>query len=170
MMRPHRANIKEATPFPLWMKKGRLKATGVSHCFEFPSVVCHCCLGDRKDIQPIESPPLSPKVLFQDKQKSNTKGKLLTKFTWKITVKTVLAVTVLTRRGALVWCASDADGACCSEVRLEIDDKSVSHSSSADLLTLVELGTSSKPDTARCLTNSQSLTINNCSITSFNSP
>jgi len=65
---------------------------------------------------------------------------------------TKVGVAVLTRKDALVLGASDADGKCCSEVRLEINEKSVSDSSTTDPLIFAALGTSSMPDTSQCLT------------------
>jgi len=56
-------------------------------------------------------------------------------------------MVVLTGRAVLFLCASDVDGACCSEVRLEINEKSVSDSSATDL-TFARLGTSSMPDSS----------------------
>jgi len=59
-----RASVKDASSFPLglisWIKK-----RWWSHCIEFPSVICHCPLDRKKNVQPVKNPlRLSRNVLF----------------------------------------------------------------------------------------------------------
>jgi len=48
------AGVWEPTPLP-WMNKEQGQATGWIQCFEFRSVLWHCCFGDRKDNWPIKN-------------------------------------------------------------------------------------------------------------------
>jgi len=73
-----RVNLRGSTPHPggvrRWMKKGWGQTIGWGQCFEFPSMLWHCWLGDKNSIK--NSWYLSPEVISQNKWTKKTEWEL----------------------------------------------------------------------------------------------
>jgi len=71
-----------------WMKKGWGQATGCGQCSEFPSVLWHCWLGDRKGTRPTKRcDTYSQRFHCRTNAGWVPRGDQLTKFTWKMVGK-----------------------------------------------------------------------------------